>query len=66
MFSLESGGNQSLVSECYQQQQDRRSLFSPLHDSILEFGGNKLVNLDSKTLSTFVSCNHIGIREGGK
>lgn len=72
MFSLESGGNQSLVSECCQQHWDRVSLFSPSHDSVLEFGGNKLVKLGFMyglklefvlSMSIFIFCNHIGIRE---
>lgn len=72
MFSLESGGNQSLVSECCQQHWDQVSLFSPSHDSVLEFGGNKLVKLGFMyglnlefvlPMSTFIFCNHIGIRE---
>lgn len=73
MCPLESGGNQSLVSTCCQKHWNQNAFFSPARDSVLVFGGNKLVKLDFKTLnwsllslSTFVSHNDTGLGKEGK
>lgn len=51
MCPLESGGNQRVVSECCQKLWSQNTLFFPPQDSVLTFGGNKLVKLELKTSS---------------
>lgn len=51
MCPLESGGNQRVASECCQKLWSQNSLFFPPQDSVLTFGGKKLVKLELKTSS---------------
>lgn len=51
MCPLESGGNQRVASECCQKLWSQNTLFFPPQDSLLTFGGNKLVKLELKTSS---------------
>ena len=73
MCPLESGGNQRVASECCQKLWSQNTLFFPPQDSVLTFGGNKLLKLELKTSSqslffqcTLASYKHRGLGKEGK